>query len=191
MKEELISFWKNEFPNFHPQAHALKYDFSDRWVRFHSLPDSKRYSDTQEEYQQILHRHNSILQETCGYRCDIFVSLPEYSENKTPKKPEPEVAQLFPHTQHWYSINQNEEDNDIFYWHLHAAKLQYNGHELNNLLRLVADDIVEDVLVICPSERILYHPYDGGADVILPSTKQRDNIKAKHPDWLSTHPEGY
>ncbi|WP_443061827.1 DUF3885 domain-containing protein [Streptomyces sp. NBC_00425] len=34
------------------------------------------------------------------------------------------------------------------------------------------------------------HPYDGGGDVFAPSAAVRDDLKAAHPDWLSTHPSG-
>lgn len=35
----------------------------DQWVRFHSLPRSKRYADTLSEYQILLDRHNTVLSE--------------------------------------------------------------------------------------------------------------------------------
>ncbi|MEU8403165.1 hypothetical protein AB0C28_49000 [Nonomuraea sp. NPDC048892] len=41
-----------------------------------------------------------------------------------------------------------------------------------------------------PDLRRLYHPYDGGADVILTNTQERDTLKAAHTDWLSKHPSG-
>lgn len=39
--------------------------------------------------------------------------------------------------------------------------------------------------------RRVHHPYDGGADVLLPTTGERDALKARHTDWLSTHRSGY
>jgi hypothetical protein len=35
----------------------------DRWVRFHSLPESKRYPDSQAEYAIELDRHYTVLSE--------------------------------------------------------------------------------------------------------------------------------
>jgi hypothetical protein len=47
-----------------------------------------------------------------------------------------------------------------------------------------------NVMVMSTDVRWLYHPYDGGMDVLLPSTRERDALKARHREWLSTHPGG-
>ncbi|WP_078592168.1 DUF3885 domain-containing protein [Streptomyces pseudogriseolus] len=39
--------------------------------------------------------------------------------------------------------------------------------------------------------RRLYHPYDGGADVFLTSPEERDRMRDRHADWLSSHPLGF
>ncbi|MFI5611823.1 hypothetical protein [Amycolatopsis sp. NPDC051903] len=36
----------------------------------------------------------------------------------------------------------------------------------------------------------IHHPYDGGADVLLPTIVDRDVVKHRHTDWLSSHPSG-
>jgi hypothetical protein len=38
--------------------------------------------------------------------------------------------------------------------------------------------------------RWLFAPYDGGMDVVLPTTAERDHLRSAHSDWLSTHPAG-
>jgi hypothetical protein len=35
----------------------------------------------------------------------------------------------------------------------------------------------------------IHHPYDGGADVLLP-TGEPDVLKQRRTDWLSAHPTG-
>jgi hypothetical protein len=36
----------------------------------------------------------------------------------------------------------------------------------------------------------LYHPYDGGMDVIAPSTTERDALRDRHRGWLSARLDG-
>jgi hypothetical protein len=36
----------------------------------------------------------------------------------------------------------------------------------------------------------LFAPYDGGVDMILENSEQRDEFKAKYKDWLSSYPQG-
>jgi hypothetical protein len=101
MIEELSKFWNSEFDNFAPEAHNLKYEYKSRWVRFHSLPESKRYPENEDEYLEVLRRHIVVLQELCGYGSKFFVVLPEYSEEREPSQPEPELLKLFSDSEPW------------------------------------------------------------------------------------------
>ncbi|MCX5331733.1 MULTISPECIES: hypothetical protein [unclassified Streptomyces] len=38
--------------------------------------------------------------------------------------------------------------------------------------------------------RCIHHPYDGGADVILATEAERDRLRDRRRDWLSSHPGG-
>ncbi|MFJ2033942.1 hypothetical protein [Streptosporangium sp. NPDC087985] len=54
----------------------------------------------------------------------------------------------------------------------------------------MADDEINGVLLGPPDLGWLYHPYDGGADVILSTRAERNGLKARHHTWLSDHPAG-
>lgn len=192
MIKELAKFWEREFKGFAPEAHNLKHAYKSRWVRFHSLPESKRYPDNEQEYLEVLYRHNAILQELSRDNSKILVILPEYSESKAPTKPEPDLASLFPVSEPWCSLKQHEDhENYQLYWHLHVSEVRFTGCELNSLFRLVANDEADNIIIIIPSTGVVFHPYDGGADVVLKSTKQRDLLKEMYHGWLSEHPEGF
>ncbi|GAA1622656.1 hypothetical protein GCM10009733_019120 [Nonomuraea maheshkhaliensis] len=62
---ELSALWWSHWPDSPPIAHQLHGD-RDRWVRFHSLPEPKRYADTAAEYQILLDRYNTVLTELCA-----------------------------------------------------------------------------------------------------------------------------
>jgi hypothetical protein len=47
------------------------------------------------------------------------------------------------------------------------------------------------VLITDANLRWLFHPYDGGMDVIAPTTADRDALRDRHRDWLSKHPQGF
>lgn len=55
---------------------------------------------------------------------------------------------------------------------------------LDPLVRAVADDECNGVIIMDTDLCRLYHPYDGGADVILADKEDRDQLKAKHFDWV-------
>jgi hypothetical protein len=58
------------------------------------------------------------------------------------------------------------------------------------LLRRVADDVITNVVPADTGLGWLYHPYDGGMDVIMSSSAERDALRDRHRDWLSGHPGG-
>ncbi|WP_443611862.1 DUF3885 domain-containing protein [Acrocarpospora catenulata] len=49
---ELSARWQANWPDCPPVAHELKRFYASRWVRFHSLPESKRYADTPAEAER-------------------------------------------------------------------------------------------------------------------------------------------
>jgi hypothetical protein len=57
-------------------------------------------------------------------------------------------------------------------------------------LRAVADEALVEVFVADTELRRIHHPYDGGADVILDTPAERDGVRDRHTDWLSSHPAG-
>ena len=58
------------------------------------------------------------------------------------------------------------------------------------LLRKVVDDDAGSITLIPSGGDWLYHPYDGGVDVVAPSTEAQDVVRGQHRGWLSSHPRG-
>lgn len=76
------------------------------------------------------------------------------------------------------------------YWHVFASEWEWRPGVLDPILRLVADDVIRNVMVSDPDCRWLHHPYDGGMDVILGSADARDQLRSSHADWLSSRSDG-
>lgn len=191
MIQILTKFWESEFEGFVPEAHKLKHEYPDRWVRLHALPYSKRYPESEAEYLEVFRRHNVVLRALLAEQQKVLVVVPEYSESRTPTKPDSQLAHLFPTSEFWCSFKPYEDDEYEVYWHLHVSEVTFTGSEFDNLFRLVADDDVRNMMIISPATKLVFHPYDGGADVVLATTEQRDRLKKKYHKWLSDHPGGF
>lgn len=76
------------------------------------------------------------------------------------------------------------------YTHLHTSTARWTVGSVDPLLRAVADDQTGGAIITDTGLKRLYHPYDGGADLILTTTAERDQFRARHCDWLSCHPSG-
>ena len=163
-------------------AHDLRTYLPNRWVRFHALPESKRYPSNEAEYVEILRRHNLLLTELGASGANIFVIVPEHSATPDGEAPSLHFRQVVPPTKPWVSLR--TEEPEPWFLHLHAAQLRYERGALDPLLRLIADDVLYGVIIVIPKTGVVLHPYDGGIDVILRSTAERDRVGASHTAWL-------
>lgn len=193
-RARLLAAWEQKWPGSRPAADELKSLFPDRWVRFHSLPGSKRYADTEAEYEILLDRHHTVLLELAGPAygaTDALVLTMSWSSSNRPARRRRAVVAAAPDATHWASFVFDDSDPEaVIWWHAYLSRLPLTKDRLDPLLRVVADDRTWGVVIAPESLDWLYHPYDGGADVLLPSAARRDELAAAHREWLSPHPAG-
>lgn len=178
--DELSRLWAERRPECPPLADELKSAYPDRWVRFHSLPESKRYADTEDEYAILLDRYNTVLDGLFAGQ-DVHVITADWSH---------ETSEPPAHPGHWLTLRTEPDPEFLTYTHLYARRVRWRRGSLDDLLRDVADDLTAGVMITDPELRRIHHPYDGGQDVILATTAERDLLRERHADWLSAHPLG-
>lgn len=182
--DELSARWQQNWPDVEPIGHLLRAAYPDRWVRFHSLPGSKRYAESPAEYAEILSRHRQVLGELQGGLVpQRLIAIGEdfaardlatgWSRRSLPR-PWP-----------WRMVVEAEGEPPSYLW----VNNGLSDDELDTLLIAVADDRSR-VILSTADVSWLYHPYDGGADIIAPDAVVRDALRERHSDWLSTHPSG-
>jgi hypothetical protein len=185
--------WMTLWPDCRPIGHELRTCASGRWVRFHSLPESKRYPRDEPEYDELLRRHHAVLGDLCvGAGADeLLVLSTAWSGSAEPAERDPGLTALLPDAVYWTAV-QGEPDSDGFgYWtHVYASRASWQSGELRPLLRYVADDRTRDIILTSRDLSWLYHPYSGGADVIAASERERDILRERYPQWLSARTTG-
>lgn len=184
---QLTELWERTWPRAEPLGHALRVEYADQWVRFHSLPESKRYAENEVEYDEILRRHRTVLRALQGSAgiADLFVIAADWGwRDLAAGWSRRKVSGAWP----WRIGQVDDDDPDTgrnYYW----AASGLRDAEVDSLLLAAADD--EGRFIIgAPDLGWLYCPYDGGADALLPSAAERDALKQRHADWLSAHPQG-
>ena len=188
--EGLSALWDRRWPSVAGDI-QMRYAYPDRWVRFHSLPGSKRYPDDEAEYAIVLERHHALLVELGPDDEELYVVTREWNGDSEPVARMARLREVDPDAQHWNScVHDDEFPDDILYEHEYVSRGPRSRQALDPLLRQVADEVIAGVILMPLDLRWLYHPYDGGGDVFAPSAAIRDALKAAHPDWLSTHPSG-
>jgi hypothetical protein len=189
----MLADWDRCFPNCEPIGHHMRAAFPERWVRFHSLPRSKRYPEDEAEYAEVLARHNTILGELAPPGSQVVLVTTGYSESPEPSRSYAEVVAFNPDAVPWRTVAMHRVEegfDEPSYWHLFASAWEWQPSAFHSLVRLVANDEVANILVVSPECRWVLHPYDGGMDVITESREVRRLLRDKYAAWLSARADG-
>ncbi|MFI5613828.1 hypothetical protein [Amycolatopsis sp. NPDC051903] len=91
-----------------PMADTLKLAYPDRWVRFHSLPESKRYAENEGEYDIVLRRYNSVLDELFRGQ-EVRIVTTSWSDHpEPPSRPAPHLR-WHRDAHYWMSVRTDED----------------------------------------------------------------------------------
>ncbi len=192
----LTARWAEAWGDCRPISYELRSCLHERWVRFHSLPGSKRYADNEDEYAELMRRHLTVLAELLSHDSadqarELVVVTASWSDGPGPAPRDAELAAVLPAAAYWASVLTDDSVPTQETWtHLWVSAARLHSEELSRLLRLVADYVTGGVIITTAEMGWLYAPYDGGADVIATSPGHRDQLRRAHKDWLSAHPAG-
>ncbi len=190
--KRLTRLWQAHRPAGPMLPWELKTVYGSRWVRFHSLPESKRYPEDEAEYAILLDRYNTVLDELFAGG-EVYVVTTDWGDPSDPTDGSPHRAALHPEGTLWTTLDDTDDPDPAFHtrWYFYADRRPWQHGCLNPLLRAVADDTLPGIFVTDTEFARIHHPYDGGADVILPTPEERNRLRDRHSAWLSAHPSGY
>ncbi len=189
---QLTLAWNHRWPSCRPVGYELRNCARESWVRFHSLPEAKRYADNEVERTQLLRRHNVVLQELASAVAEpseLLVLTYSWSSSREVTLRD-DVAQFnAPDAVHWKSVLLDADADGERWTHVHVSQVAWHLGALDELLLSVADDVTWADIAPADFEWV-YHPYDGGADVVSTSTSTVSALRSKYRDWLSPHDHG-
>lgn len=158
-------------------------------LRFHSLPASKQYADTDEERSLLLGRQNVLAFEVLGDRPCWLVQahwVLQPGERDVADQHDP-----FRATREWkldFAFEILEDDGEEGRpWRVYAAQVRWAAGRFDDLLLSIADEKAGPTLWM-GTDGAIFAPYDGGVDLFLPNAEAVQRLAAQHPDWLPTHP---
>ncbi len=190
-ESEFIDYWNKEYPESFPINHELKWNYPDRWFRIHSLPESKRYADNEDEYKIILARQNKLINDLIGQESEVVISFGLYRNDITNDnyKELTDFGEFLKVLTIDLHKERPEEYEDKMYFDIFVKTEKWESGKRDKILKAIADDEIR-AMFVSPSNRCVIAPYDGGVDVIVNSTEKRDNLKAKYGNWLSDREDG-
>jgi hypothetical protein len=180
-----LSWWTSEVSEFAPVGHVLRSHLCDRWTRFHSLPESKRYAESESEHEEVLRRHLLVANELFTAGKPIYAYRSHVSERRLKGK-----------LKHMLAGNQLREamvrlptglsiqyEGDGHYC-VRALATRWVPLCFGTLTRQVANWEETGVTFVSPATKNIFCPYDGGMDV-FPETISPRSLEAKFQSWMS------
>ena len=199
--EEFEIFWSATYPLTVPLSYKMRVDYSSRWFRIHSLPESKRHPSTDEELGIILCRQNTMITDLVGVKSDLLLITGEYDYNPSnstqgqflndgsfshlelTKLKHIELDKLVPNP-HLPDENRLGEVCNLF-----VAEVSWQSGAHDSILKDIASGVTTAMFMSVAANCVIA-PYDGGMDVLVKDTATRDRYKEKYGDWLSKREDG-
>jgi hypothetical protein len=175
-KKSFLEYWNSLYPETPPINYFFKERLKKRWLRIHSLPQSKRYADTKEEWDILFHRQNTVIADLVGEDAAIkvvvnFIEIDNY------------LFKSFNFIN--IGVFTDMERETVFQSFLFEITWQENT--LNPMLIMIAQEEMRAFII---GDNCLIAPYDGGMDVVFKDGYTKGLFKEKYKDWLSVREDG-
>jgi hypothetical protein len=187
---EYNDLWKKYFPNTPPIGHVLREQYKHRWVRFHALPQSKRYATSLPEKRMIRSRINILAGELFKDDDDIWIVhtistwVPQVSESVQTKLHALGLKEVGKDI----DPSRDEGQNEIAVF---AFQSIWEHGRYDAFFDLIAEDELDTLLIIGEQSGQVLAPYDGGFDLIMKDESLLPDMKDRWSSWLSARADGY
>lgn len=193
-KEEFQTLWTLNYPNAVPISYLLKSVYTKRWFRVHSLPESKRYAENEDEWETIILRQNEIITDLFGIGTPIIIVTGDYycGDNRQNQITEEEIFKPFKFIEldniELKNIDAEQYDESNIYIPAFTQTIwKPNYHD--ELLKEIANDNSR-AFFISFDKNVIIAPYDGGIDLVLKDSSTKEYYKNKYSHWLPETVDG-
>lgn len=185
--------WSRFHEGHWPVGYRLRGSGAANWVRFHSLPNSKRYADSDDERLTILQRQNLLATEVlksdpCWLVQTHWVTPARMMDVADANDPFAATRQFG--LEPAFEFADGDGDEDAAGWRVHAGRTRWTDGAFDEVLTSIAEERAGPTLWISETTGSIFAPYDGGIDLFLAEPEEAASLKAKHSGWLSSHPGG-
>jgi hypothetical protein len=196
-QHEFLKRWQLLTNETVPISHYLKDALPDRWLGIHSLPESKRYPSDAQDWATLLERQNTVATELLGEDTDVYLLAGDYDY--------PEDLESADLTLSSFDSLKTIDFQPLVQLDLHAldpdnyptglsyqaqyALTKWSPGQVDAALRDIALDELR-IMWVCFERGVIFAPYDGGVDLILPEARARNHFRSRYSAWLSPRPDG-
>lgn len=174
--------WKNTYSDVQPIGWALRQAFPNRWLRIHSLPECKRYAESEHEWNILKSRHQHAASLLFQEKEQGVLIAPEFCiEHEVLQTLELTCAISLPKFQ--------PDDDEPATGYYCRVPFCWSFPTFTPILEAIADDAIRAIFTSADSTRI-YAPYDGGADLFCTDSVALHALRLALGSYLSPLPSG-
>jgi hypothetical protein len=177
--------WQSAFGSALPAGFLCRAQLPERWLRIHSLPQSKRYPASDQEYAEMLGRQNGAAEFVLGHASECILFITRFGDAQTLS---PDDIPLHGYVPRHAMSFVSEDGRDEFQFF--ALRVIWQQDKFNELIVSCANDQTGPILFANIATRSIYAPYDGGADLFFPTAEKLAVAKKRFANWLSLRPDG-
>ncbi|MEX3007095.1 hypothetical protein [Hoeflea sp. TYP-13] len=182
LQSDFSRVWSAAFGSTPPLGHVLRYNFQHIWTRFHALPNSKRYADTETECETILSRANTLVEECFDDSKNLWLVTARWEgfENDLVSRLDmtPAIS--------W--VDEQEEPEYQAQAMFFVVRIDWKHSSQDWLFTNIAEDR-ERAILFSDNEKTVFAPYDGGFDIICHQTEKIRHLESKFGSWMSDRPD--
>ncbi len=184
MMNEAITWWRGKHGILPPIGYELRDHWPAQWTRFHSLPHSKRYPETETEYAELNRRARTLAQTLFVPGETVYAFHSTYTfDDAPPVVVPPQLNELLSASRAKFHL---EGGDAVCY--TRALACVWPLDRFDTLIRHVADEDITMLSFVAPASRNMMCPYDGGFDLFT-HTLQPDALREQFAEWLSDRPD--
>lgn len=176
----MSAFEIEDLAKVYPLPFLLREAVKDSWFRFHSLPESKRYPESEADWSILMARHRKVSDIVLGREslCRVFYAV--FDESSFPLH-DPELSWV------GHSVIEVEEELPMY---ISTTDIYWDFDSYSEWIRCRSVDELGWTIFHSSVTDSVYAPYDGGADIFSMDSDCIDSIRSKFARWKSAHPEG-
>jgi hypothetical protein len=168
--------WKTAGWEAPPMGEFLRVTYADRWLRIHNLLGGKRIATRDSEQTELLQRNNVAASAVLGDGSDCVAIATEWetipltkSWTRAPKPPKWKL---------------DEDDAELVGMaNFRFQPLQWQPQAFDDAIAAVACGELGRLVVFARTRAAAYCPYDGGADLLLPTAQEAAALREQFSAW--------
>jgi hypothetical protein len=174
--------WAQYHPTSAPIGFVMRRSAGENWVRFHSLPGSKRYPESAAEQETVISRANVLAAETLGEAQLCWLA------QATPGVEGPHVPTVSPEYATSFSFRVHASNCE---WRIYSALLEWRSGRFDRLIAAIADEKAAPTLWMSAKTGAVFAPYDGGTDLFVQTQEDVARLRIRFSEWLSRRSRGF